>query len=283
MRTAPVMLFITACSVQATEILHWERLPLAVPLLVNQERVIFIDRNVRVGVPATIHDKLRVQSAAGAVYLKALEPIPATRIQLQDVNDGSLILLDISATEPKGSQLLQEAIRIEEAAQPVKAKPIVAPRSTRPTRPTATAVPPPVALTRYAAQNLYAPLRAVEALDGVQRVSLPPLPNLPLLLPALPIKISPLAAWKRGAYQVAALKLTNTSTRTLTLDPRLLQGDFIAATFQHHALGPSGQPTDTTVLYLITRERALSQSLPPAVSMVDAAHNLPDTRGSGEK
>ena len=279
MRTVPVMLFITVCSVQATEILHWERLPLAVPLLVNQERVIFINRNVRVGVPATIHDKLRVQSAAGAVYLKALEPVPTTRIQLQDVNDGSLILLDISATEPKGSLLLQEAIRIEEAAQPVKAKPI-APRATRPT---ATAVPPPVALTRYAAQSLYAPLRAVEALDGVQRVSLPPLPNLPLLLPALPIKISPLAAWKRGAYQVAALKLTNTSTRTLTLDPRLLQGDFIAATFQHHTLGPSGQPTDTTVLYLITRERALSQSLPPAVSMVDAAHNLPDTRGSGEK
>lgn len=279
MRTIPAMLFITVCSVQATEILHWERLPLAVPLLVNQERVIFIDRNVRVGVPTTIHDKLRVQSAAGAVYLKALEPVPTTRIQLQDVNDGSLILLDISATEPKGSQLLQEAIRIEEAAQPVKAKPI-APRTTRPT---ATAVSPPVALTRYAAQNLYAPLRAVEALDGVQRVSLPPLPNLPLLLPALPIKISPLAAWKRGAYQVAALKLTNTSTRTLTLDPRLLQGDFIAATFQHHALGPSGQPTDTTVLYLITRERALSQSLPPAVSMADAAHNLPDTRGSGEK
>ncbi|HBR1079930.1 TPA: TIGR03749 family integrating conjugative element protein [Klebsiella quasipneumoniae subsp. quasipneumoniae] len=279
MRTVPVMLFITACSVQATEILHWERLPLAVPLLVNQERVIFIDRNVRVGVPATIHDKLRVQSAAGAVYLKALEPVPTTRIQLQDVNDGSLILLDISATEPQGSQLLHEAISIEEEAQPVKAKSI-APRATRPT---ATAVPPPVALTRYAAQSLYAPLRAVEALDGVQRVSLPPLPNLPLLLPALPIKISPLAAWKRGAYQVAALKLTNTSTRTLTLDPRLLQGDFIAATFQHHALGASGQPTDTTVLYLITRERALSQSLPPAVSMADAAHNLPDTRGSGEK
>ncbi|WP_134637617.1 DUF3438 family protein, partial [Pseudomonas aeruginosa] len=36
---------------QAVEILRWERLPLAVPLVVGQERVIFIDRNVRVGVP----------------------------------------------------------------------------------------------------------------------------------------------------------------------------------------------------------------------------------------
>lgn len=37
---------------QAVEILRWERLPLPVPLVVGQERVVFIDRNVRVGVPA---------------------------------------------------------------------------------------------------------------------------------------------------------------------------------------------------------------------------------------
>src|SRR5690606_3454292 len=37
---------------QAVEILRWERLPLSVPLVVGEERVVFIDRNVRVGVPA---------------------------------------------------------------------------------------------------------------------------------------------------------------------------------------------------------------------------------------
>ncbi|MBN0154383.1 DUF3438 family protein, partial [Pseudomonas aeruginosa] len=30
----------------AVEILRWERLPLSVPLVVGQERVVFIDRNV---------------------------------------------------------------------------------------------------------------------------------------------------------------------------------------------------------------------------------------------
>ncbi|MBF3117665.1 DUF3438 family protein, partial [Pseudomonas aeruginosa] len=48
---------------QAVEILRWERLPLPVPLVVGQERVVFIDRNVRVGVPASVGDHLRVQSA----------------------------------------------------------------------------------------------------------------------------------------------------------------------------------------------------------------------------
>ena len=49
----------------AVEILRWERLPLAVPLVVGQERVVFIERNVRIGVPAGVGEQLRVQSAGG--------------------------------------------------------------------------------------------------------------------------------------------------------------------------------------------------------------------------
>ena len=75
-----------ATSAHAIEILRWDRLPLAVPLKVDQERVIFIDRNVRVGVPASVGNRLRVQSAAGAIYLRASEPIEPTRLQLQDAD-----------------------------------------------------------------------------------------------------------------------------------------------------------------------------------------------------
>ena len=48
---------------QAVEILRWQRLPLAVPLVVGQERVVFIDHNVRVGMPEGLGARLRVQSA----------------------------------------------------------------------------------------------------------------------------------------------------------------------------------------------------------------------------
>ena len=77
-------------AVQAVEILRWERMPLAVPLKVGQERIVFIDRNVRVGVPAGVGERLRVQSAGGAVYLRASEPIEPTRLQLQDADTGAL-------------------------------------------------------------------------------------------------------------------------------------------------------------------------------------------------
>ncbi|MDR2091976.1 MAG: TIGR03749 family integrating conjugative element protein [Azoarcus sp.] len=33
----------------ALEVLRWERLPLAVPLVVGEERVIFTDRDMRLG------------------------------------------------------------------------------------------------------------------------------------------------------------------------------------------------------------------------------------------
>ncbi|MEX5669737.1 DUF3438 family protein, partial [Pseudomonas neuropathica] len=74
-----------------------------------------IDRNMRVGAPANLRDHLRVQSAAGAIYLRASDPIAPTRLQLQDVESGTLLLLDIVAEPPKDGQQPLEPLRIVEA------------------------------------------------------------------------------------------------------------------------------------------------------------------------
>ena len=50
----------------AVELVQWERLPIAVPLVKGEERIIFLDKNVRVGVSSQLANTLRVQSAAGA-------------------------------------------------------------------------------------------------------------------------------------------------------------------------------------------------------------------------
>ena len=42
----------------AVEILRWDRIPLALPLIVGQERIVFVDQNVRVGLPRNLVDKL---------------------------------------------------------------------------------------------------------------------------------------------------------------------------------------------------------------------------------
>lgn len=237
-------------TLQAVELVRWERLPLAVPLVIGQERVIFVDEPVRVGLPAALAGKLRVQSAGGALYLLASEAIAPTRLQLQAVDSGELILLDIAATP--GDQAL-EPLRILKADQP--------PSSEDAPTPTTEPTPVPVALTRYAAQSLYAPLRTVAALPGVRPVPLKRRDELPTLLPSENVASTPIAAWRLGDYWVTAVKLRNRGAEPLQLDPRHLQAGLYAATFQHADLGAAGSPEDTTVAYLVTRGAGLDQAL----------------------
>ena len=259
------------------------------PLVVGQERVVFIERNVRIGVPAGVGEQLRVQSAGGAIYLRANAPIAPTRLQLQDVESGALILLDIAAEPAKAGQPALEPVRIVESDVPTT-------RYGEPAKPAATtdddeqrtavtakrATPVAVVLTRYAAQNLYAPLRTVELVPGIGRVNLRRTLELSTLLPTLPVRAQALAAWRLEDQWVTAVKLTNTSGRWLDLDPRALQGDFLAATFQHPTLGPAGRAADTTVAYLVTRGHGLAESLLPKLAPIDATVNLPPAAAAGQ-
>lgn len=261
----------------ATELLRWERLPLAVPLVVGQERIVFVERNVRVGVPASVGSRLRVQSAAGAIYLLASEPIEPTRLQLQDADTGTVILLDIAAEPEQEGQPPLEPVRIIETASSAAQTDDDSAAAAPPVR----ATPQSVILTRYAAQNLYAPLRTVEPVPGVTRATLRR--DLPLdsLLPILPIQTQALAAWRLDDLWVSAVRLRNSASQWLDLDPRALHGQFLTATFQHSTLGPSGTPDDTTVVYLVTRGHGLAQALLPTIAPVDAALNLPVPQHDG--
>jgi hypothetical protein len=61
---------------QAVEILRWERLPLAVPLKVGQERVVFIDRNVRVACRRRRRAPARAERAARCTCAPASRSSP---------------------------------------------------------------------------------------------------------------------------------------------------------------------------------------------------------------
>ncbi len=129
----------------AIEVVQWENIPLPVTLHVGQERIVDVGKPVRIGYPATLEGKVRLQSAGGKVFLLANTAFPSTRIQLRNTDSGELILLDIQATQ---STSPLEPVQISYAPQtPAAAKtsvPVVA--STEPL---------PILLVRYAAQNLY--------------------------------------------------------------------------------------------------------------------------------
>ncbi|WP_133860112.1 TIGR03749 family integrating conjugative element protein [Pseudomonas aestiva] len=250
---------------QATQILHWKRLPLAVPLTVGQERVVFLDRKVRVGIPTALSDRLRIQSTGGALYLRASTVVPPTRLQVQDVQTGMIILLDVAAEPAKSGQPAAEPIRIVLDAPDEELPP--APNT--PEAGTAQSVPDAalaMTLTRYAAQRLYAPLRTLEPVEGIRSVAVEKALPLDSLLPGLLVRAHALAVWQLQHLRVTAVRLSNQSARPIALVPEALQGDFVAATFQHPDLGPSGQATDTTVVYLVTRHQGLRGALLPRIT-----------------
>ncbi|MCS4267278.1 TIGR03749 family integrating conjugative element protein [Serratia sp. BIGb0163] len=265
----PLAAMFTVPVVQAEELMKWERIPLQIPLAVGKERVLFADKNVRVGFPPALNGKLRVQSSGGAVYLKADAAFPPTRLQLQDVENGEVILLDVMASD-KGSA---EPVRIvysgdvssvsssndtssSSAGNSPGSAALGADDGTQAKRKKIKYnAPLPVVLTRYAAQSLYGPVRTVEAVPGIHPVN-PHLPKrITTLYPSEPVAITPLGGWGIGSRNVVALKVQNTASRKITLDPRVLQGQFVTATFQHRYLGPVGTPEDTTTLYLVTAGR----------------------------
>ena len=103
-------------------------------------------------------------------------------------------------------------------------------------------------------------------MNGLSRGNLRRDLMLDTLLPTLPVRSRALAAWRLADHWVTAVRLTNTAHRWLALDPRALQGNFVAATFQHPDLGPAGE----------------SHALLPAISPIDASRNLPAAAAAGD-
>lgn len=268
---------------KADEFMKWERIPLQIPLQVGLERVVFVDKNVRVGFPPALNGKLRVQSTGGAVYLKADSAFPQTRVQLQDVESGEVILLDVTAGEkgPSEPVRLVYSGEVNTVSSTADTRRQAENSSIQPGSDDGTqakrkkvqySAPVPVLLTRYAAQSLYAPLRTVEAVSGIRPVN-PHLPKrLTTLYPSEAITATPLAAWGVANRAVVAVRLQNTASRRIVLDPRALQGQFVAATFQHRWLGPVGTPEDTTTAYIVTGTRPESAFIAEPSPMRKVVH-----------
>lgn len=267
----------------AVEVMHWERRPLAIPLPVAEERIVTLDRNVRVGLPPALANPevLRVQSAGGVLYLKAFEAFDTQRVRVQDVESGDVLLLDLSAREGASSEEVlvvdsRETSTARASASHASSGASSGSRS-RVTQassssqdasgreaPHSTATPVPVLLTRHAAQSLYAPQRTIEPLPGASRVPMRLPESLTTLMPSLPVTATPLGAWRLDGWTVTAVRLENNDRqRAFELDPRWLQGAFYSATFMHPYLAPRGSVEDTTTVFLVTRRGGLRRALVP--------------------
>lgn len=229
----------------------WRKTPIAIPLIVGEERLIHFPESVSIGLPQSLTARLRSQSINGTLYLLARQSFESTRVMVRSENGGPLFVLDLSAALSSEArpplpdvQVVLEASKVavgSESSETDSAETTTGNRFSQWGY---------VALTRYAAQQLYAPERLVPNTPGVVAI---PVQVAPVgLLRGGGVEAVPVAAWKAGLHYVTAVRLTNHSAKAVILDPRELRGAWLAATFQHNRLLPSGTDEDTTAVYLIS-------------------------------
>jgi len=220
----------------------WQKTPIELALSVGKEQRIDFPGPVRIGLPASLQPILRVQSVAGTLYLLAYQPFEPTRVMVRAIESGAVYLLDLSVgNESAPTAAIQifdpELEKSELSSDPVELSPTFPKYGY-------------VALTRFAAQQLYAPARLLRDLPGVVRVPVRR-ESVPLIHGGQVIA-EPLVAWRAGNLHLTAVKLRNSTFQAVTLDPRPLRGSWLTATFQHNRLHKAGDEADTTVVYLIS-------------------------------
>ena len=224
------------------ERIEWQNVPIDVTLQTGPERRVQFPVAIKVGLPTGITTKLRAQVLNDTLYLTANAPFESTRLVVQTRESSRTYLLDVTASDDK---TLQPPLVIVDGASTASA----APTQSMSPPPAATAMDA-AALTRFAAQQLYAPTRLLESHPGVVRE---PVDSTSVaLFHDVPGTAQPLVAWRGGGLHVTAVKLTNTGTAPRILDPRTLSGAWLTATFQHHRLFAKGDEADTTVVYLVS-------------------------------
>ncbi len=224
----------------------WDRTPLGITLPVNQERQVTFPAPVEVGMPAGLTDVIRTQVVGSTVYWLARKDFSPQRIQVRETATGQVYLVDLSA---RASASAAPMIISQASASAIPATASDAASGDAPKH-EATPAYDYAALTRFAAQSLYAPRRLVPSLPGIYRT---PVDERPIdLVRGEAILANPLIAWRSGNLHITAVRLRNQGHSAVILDPRRLRGLWVAATFQHARLLPGGNEADTTVVYLIS-------------------------------
>lgn len=232
----------------------WKNIPIRLVLPVGRERRIDFPAKVKIEWPKSVESKTgRLQIREnGSVYWTAAEPFESQRVNVFTFT-GESYLLDVEARKDASARTL---VILDKRFPPAVEK--KGGKSRHATHYDG------VDLVRFASQMLYAPRRVVEPLPGMVQIPVDT-HDIPLYKGG-DLRTSPIAQWKApGSLYVTAIRVTSDSLEPVTLDPRLLRGDWISATPQHGRVAESGGVGDTTAWYLVS-DRPFEEAIPPGVA-----------------
>ena len=231
---------------ESVERIFWDKKPLKITLPVNKERMITFPSPVKIGLPAEINSQLRTQINNNTVYWLAHEAFKSQRIEIRAIDGSVIYLVDLQAKNKGASDETIEVIIKTSAdkgsdATTSQSANLAAKQNS----------PAYILLTRFAAQQLYAPTRLLNNKHGIHRIPVNRESTTYLIHGAM-ISAKPVAAWKKQALYITAIELKNLSRDVISLDPRKIRGKWKAASFQYTDLHPMGSEYDSSTLYLIS-------------------------------
>lgn len=244
---------ILATSAHATQIIHYDNMPVTIELHEGEERSIQFGDHVRVGITKGMQIKklFRIQAALGAVHILPHQTFEdKQRIQVQTLKEGRVVLLDLVSTKrPEGAAPLENIRIVLDSEEGKVGEQATASSENAPSI-------TPVVLTRLAAQKLYGPTRLHREVKGVTQTALGVEGRIKVFKGDLKLLTASEAvlAYEGGGYYLVALHVRNISNKPMKLDYLKINLPFTHAVFQHHTLYPNGTPGDSTVLYLINDE-----------------------------
>ena len=247
----------------------WDNRPLPVALPVGKEVRWIFPQDVTVQIPEEMTPKIKtLLPDAHTVYITATEKFSTARVLATGNKDGKVYILDVSAA----ANNLVEDMRLEDPAL------LPAANETNTAKPTSRLIetelpdqqdgtsqdafdekplsdPPEIVLTRFAMQTLYAPSRLIPSSERISRAGNPTLPKaFPLIQSTQGERFSyeAVGAWQGFGHYVTAVLVVNQTPIRVLVDLTKVRGNFSHVTAQHHYIGPKGDLTDRTTLYLIS-------------------------------
>lgn len=240
-----VAAMLVCLSVQAQQRVVWDKQPIEVIIKPGTEKMVILPTNsARVKIPAAITGSLETLSNNGVIYWESSEEFTSKRILIQDTDNDKTIVLNLTSDNEAGTGEALSVLYKDEtpqnagtAEQQEQAEEITYGYET---------------LTRVAAKHLYAPNRLISIPPNMHRVHVKQITDGHLIRGHM-VEMKPVISFSNAGLYVTAVKLTNKQKSKITLDPRDIRGKWLAATFQHALLGPAGNLTDTTAVYLISK------------------------------
>jgi len=219
----------------------WDKTPIKFTIPIGTERRIDFPVSVEIQAPRRIIEASKpIQNREdGSIYWTANEAFDTTRIKILTTT-GYSYLVDITAKEGAPTH----PIVILDDRMPKNNTTLSKKKNYNYDY---------VDITQMAMKNIYAPIRLTRILPGVTKQSVPN--HAHPLYRGGDVITEPMTQWKSPSiptFYVTAVRVTSNSLNETVFDPRLLRGDFLAASAQHPVIYPVGNEGSTTTWYLVS-------------------------------